>query len=220
MNGELKPGDKIASEHVLMLEYKCSRMTVNKALSKLSHAGLIERRRRAGSFVARPKVRSMVLDVPDLSVEVAERGQSYSYRLLRRLVRRSVMTDEEERKLVRSGHLMQVDGVHYADEVPLAAEFRIVNFLEIPELADVDLAGEPIAHWLLKHVPWTEVESRIMAVPAADEEAKLLQLPIGTPCLQVERWTWRNSTPITYVKTIFVGSSYALTAQFGVSQKH
>jgi GntR family histidine utilization transcriptional repressor len=37
-----------------MARYRCSRMTVSKALSELAQADLIERRRKAGTFVRRP----------------------------------------------------------------------------------------------------------------------------------------------------------------------
>ena len=52
-SGELRPGDAIPSEHELKELYGCSRMTVSKALSALASEGLIQRRRRAGSRVAR-----------------------------------------------------------------------------------------------------------------------------------------------------------------------
>ncbi|MFY8153816.1 MAG: GntR family transcriptional regulator, partial [Hyphomicrobiales bacterium] len=43
MSGDLKPGDRIPFEHELSAHYGCSRMTVNKVLSALVDAGLIER---------------------------------------------------------------------------------------------------------------------------------------------------------------------------------
>ena len=55
LTGEWPPGHRIPFEHELMARYGCSRMTVNKALSELAQADLIERRRRAGSFVRRPQ---------------------------------------------------------------------------------------------------------------------------------------------------------------------
>ena len=218
MNGELKPGDRIAVEHELMQRYECSRMTVNKALSALSSAGFIERRRRAGSFVARPKVNSMVLDIPDLSVEVTERGQQYGYRLLERQLRKVQPGEIEEKKLAKAGKLLQVDGLHLADDVPLALELRLVNSRAVPGLLEVDLAVDPVGSWLLRHVPWTDVKSRISAVAAREAEAELLELEAGAPCLQVERWTWQNTVPVTYVRTVFVGSAYALVANFGAAR--
>ena len=61
LTGEWPPGHRIPFEHQLMARYGCSRMTVSKALSELAQADLIERRRRAGTFVRRPKFLSAVL---------------------------------------------------------------------------------------------------------------------------------------------------------------
>ena len=61
LTGEWPPGHRIPFEHQLMTRYGCSRMTVSKALSELAQADLIERRRRAGTFVRRPKFLSAVL---------------------------------------------------------------------------------------------------------------------------------------------------------------
>jgi len=55
ISGEWQPGHRIPFEHELTEYYNCSRMTVNKALTQLAKAGLIERKRRSGSFVSFPQ---------------------------------------------------------------------------------------------------------------------------------------------------------------------
>src|SRR3546814_14851453 len=77
--GELAPGDRLPTEQALMAHYGCARMTVSKSLSALAAAGLIDRRKRAGTFVARPRVHSMILDVPDLAAPLRGRVQRYDY---------------------------------------------------------------------------------------------------------------------------------------------
>ena len=66
LSGAWAPRHRIPFEHELVVDYGCARATVSKALTALSRAGLIERRRRAGSFVAHPHIQSPVLDVPDI----------------------------------------------------------------------------------------------------------------------------------------------------------
>ena len=66
LTGEWPPGHRIPFEHQLMTRYGCSRMTVSKALSELAQAELIERRRRAGTFVRRPNFLSAVLKITDI----------------------------------------------------------------------------------------------------------------------------------------------------------
>ena len=82
LTGEWPPGHRIPFEHQLMERYGCSRMTVNKALSELAQADLIERRRRAGTFVRRPKHLSAVLKIADIRAEIAALGRSYGYELI------------------------------------------------------------------------------------------------------------------------------------------
>lgn len=215
LSGTLAPGARLPVEHELMRLHGCSRMTVSKALSALASAGLIERRKRAGSFVARPKVHAMVLDVPDLGAEVIERGQAYAYRLLGRKVR--APRGEEEKLLAGKGKLLQIDGLHLADGVPLALEQRLVALAAAPEMAEADFSAEAPGSWLLHHVPWTEAETRISAVNADDRTADLLGLDPGGALLSVERRTWRGPERITNVRQLFVGSAYDLVARFGPS---
>src|SRR5215470_11559408 len=82
LSGEWPPGHRIPFEHELMASYRCSRMTVNKALSELAQADLIERRRRAGTFVRRPKFLSAVLKIADIRAEIGALGRSYGYELM------------------------------------------------------------------------------------------------------------------------------------------
>lgn len=209
LSGELCPGARLPTEQEIMAHFGCARMTVSKALSALVGAGLIERRKRAGTFVTRPRVHSMVLDVPDLAALVAARGQSYRFRL-----------DRREEITARGGDLdgqraLHLSGVHFADDAAMAHEDRLVSLSAVPRIADADLHAEAPGTWLLHHVPWTEADTRITAVGADAAEAGLLGIGEGSPCLCVERRTWREDEPITAVRQLFVAGSYELVAHFG-----
>ena len=207
--GNLAPGERLPTEQEIMAQFGCSRMTVSKALSALAEAGLIERRKRAGTFVARPRVHAMVLEVPDLAALVAARGQAYRYRL-----------DRREERAVKGGHLagqraLHLVGVHFADGQAMAVEDRLVSLAAVPQIAAADLSEEAPGTWLLHHVPWTEADSRISAIGASPAEAAALDVTPQTPCLCVERRTWRGTDPITLVRQVFRGDSYELVAHFG-----
>ena len=73
-SGEWPPGHRVPFETELMAQYDCARMTVSKAMAALVEAGLIVRRKRAGSFVARPKVHAPVLNIPDIQSAILARG--------------------------------------------------------------------------------------------------------------------------------------------------
>lgn len=215
LSGALRPGARLPTEAELMRDYGCSRMTVSKALSALTSAGLVERRKRAGSFVARPRVHSMVLDVPDLEQEVVQRGQHYRFDLLAQQIVRPDPDVQEEIGLAGKGNLLRIEGVHRANDVPLAHEVRLVSLAAVPDIAEQDFTAAQPGAWLLRHVPWTEAETRISAVAVGRDVAARLHLPPGTACLCVERHTWRGAEGITLVRQHFVGTAYDLTAKFG-----
>ncbi len=217
LSGEMAPGDRLPIEQELVEQYGCSRMTVNKALTALAKAGLIDRRKRAGTFVARPRVHSMVLDIPDLAAAIRTRGQDYSFVLLNRRLRPRKEQLPEDKALAAGGRLLELQGLHLANGIPLATEYRLISVKAVPDILTADLETTPPGTWLLQHIPWTEAETRISAIPAEPEDAEQLQAPTGTACLQVERRTWRGTDPITYVRQIFLGDSYDLVARFAPS---
>ncbi|WP_374468867.1 histidine utilization repressor [Phenylobacterium sp.] len=214
LTGAWRPGHRVPSEHELMAEYGCSRMTVNKALSSLAEAGLIVRRRRAGSFVARPHLQSVVLEIPDIQAEVSRRGLAYGYRLLGRRGRAPRRGDADEAALAGGGRLLELDCLHLAGGRPFALEHRLIAVAAAPEAAEADFSEISPGAWLLGHVPWTEAEHRITAVNATEAEAELLGLDPAAACLVLERRTWRGGERITNVRQLFPGDAYDLVARF------
>lgn len=214
LSGQWGPGSRIPVEHELMAQYGCSRMTVSKALSGLSSAGLIDRRKRAGTFVASPRVHSMVLDIPDIASEVQGRGETYRFELLSREERDARPEHRQELELAPRGHLLSLRGVHYADGRPLAVEERVISLSAVPEAREADFTLKSPGAWLLEHVPWTEAENRISAVEADAETAKLLCVKLRSACLAVDRRTWRGAERVTTVRQLFNGGSYDLIARF------
>jgi GntR family histidine utilization transcriptional repressor len=208
MSGEWAPGTRVPGDTELAELHGCARMTANKALTALADAGLIERRRRAGSFVARPRSQAMVLEITDLAAEMAARGSSYRWELLSRRELTSAA-------LGRKAPLLEVTGVHQADGAPLAFERRLVNLSEVPAIAAADLSAEAPGTWLLAHAPWTEAEHRISAESADAGLARALDCAVGGACLTVHRRTWRGDTPVTSVTQHFAPGRHELVARFG-----
>lgn len=210
-SGEWAPGTRIPFEHELVAEHGCARATVNKALSRLAREGLIERRRRAGSFVARPQFRSAVIGVPDIGLLVAARGEAYRWELAERAVGRETPDPAIERT---DGRWLHLAGLHHASASPFGWEDRWIDLTTVPEAGAVDFAAEAPGTWLLGHVPWTDARHRISAVAAAPATARRLGLATGAACLQIERWTWRRSEPVTFVRQTFPGDRYDLVEDF------
>ena len=219
LSGAWPPGHRIPFEHELMAQFGCSRMTVNKALGPLVEQGLIVRRRKAGSFVARPRIHSVVLDIPDIAAEVTTRGEPYGYELLSRRVARAGQREMGELGLEAPVKVLVLRCLHRASGRPFALEERLINLDATPEAADVDFAETPPGGWLLGHVPWTQAEHRISAANPNRATATALGIEPSAACLVLERQTWRGADRITHVRLVFPGEAYDLVARFAPRQE-
>lgn len=218
VSGEWQPGFHLPFEVDLAARYGCSRMTVNKVMTQLAKAGLIERHRKAGSFVSQPRAQSAILEIHDVEAEVRSLNLPYAYTLVSRRLQRA---DEEDRRNIDVGDdvsLLKLVAVHHAGGKPFCIERRIINTSAVKEAATVDFTTTPPGPWLISKVPWTSAEHRIHAVAASAEDARLLGLRKGTACLLIERRTWSPAGAITFVRFTYPGERHTLVARFTPAQ--
>lgn len=214
ISGEWSPGHRIPFEHELTVQYNCSRMTVNKALSQLARSGLLERHRRSGSFVRRPRSQAAVLEIHDIRAEVEALGLNYRYELVSTQKRRSRVEDGESLGPVRPKSVIELSCLHFAGDTPFCSEDRLISLDAVPEAASEDFASTIAGQWLLGHVPWSSAEHRISAAAADTKIAKTLDINVGAPCLVVERRTWSADAPVTYARFVYSAESHSVLARF------
>ena len=214
VSGEWPPGHKLPFELELADTYNVSRMTMNKVMTQLVKSGLIERRKRSGSFVAQPKVQSAILEINDIEAEVRSLGKPYSFSILTRAIR--LMNDIEiaQCDIPSDARVLAMTCLHHSDDVPFCLEERLINLDVVPEAADMVFEKEPPGTWLIKQAPWSTAEHRIFAVNAEDRLPKLLQIAKGAACLIVERRTWSELGPVTHVRLTYPGKQHAIVARF------
>ena len=64
--------------------------------------------------------------------------------------------------------------------------------------------------WLVRKVPFTNLELSFMATKADQEVAEFLDAPVGDPLFTAERITWISDAPVTYAK-LFFAPGYRMT---------
>ena len=214
LSGEWQPGHRIPFEHELSAQYGCSRMTVNKAMSELAKSGMIERRRRSGSVVSRPRSQAAVLEIHDIRAEVQALGLPYRYELTSRKSRPATKGEEMQYGFPAGARLLQLVCRHFAGSQPFCLEERFISAIAVPEAAEEDFRDIAPGPWLLGRIPWSAAEHTISAVAANEAVAAALGVAPGDPCLVVLRRTWSAEQPITAVRLTYSGKTHSLVARF------
>lgn len=191
------PGHVIPGEVDLATEFGCARATVNRALRALADAGILERRRKAGTRVATYPVGRAVLDIPILRHDIEERGHAYGYR---RLERAEVSPGPPISDVLQlTSPALHVRAVHFADDVPFVTENRWINLKSVPIAADQSFLDISANEWLLHTVPYTNIDVALSATTATSKEGRVLGVKPGAALFTVERTTWDHDDPVTYV---------------------
>jgi GntR family transcriptional regulator, histidine utilization repressor len=218
LSGHWQPGYRLPIETDLALHYHCSRMTVNKVMTQLAYAGLIERRKKAGSFVRAPRSQSALLELQDIKDDVAAIGRPYHFKLISRRLRNSTSEDMRRLGLSEAGPIIAISGLHFAGKAPYCHEDRLINLAEVPQSHGESFDEISPGSWLIQHVPWTEAEHRIRAATPTIAMAKILAINPKEACLVLERLTWRGGLPLTDVILTYPASMRELIARFTPSK--
>jgi len=214
VSGDWVPGDRVPGEEELARHFGTARMTVHRALRELTEEGLILRRRRAGSFVAKPPSPAAVLEIADMSRLIPARGQTYRYDCL---VHETVEADPALARQLRveDGALLQhIVCRHLADDVAIELEERWINPAVLPAALAQDFTAQPPGSWLLAAAGWTEAEHTISAASASETTAKQLDIKAGTACLVLERRTFQEEAVVTFARLTHPGDRHSLTERF------
>ena len=213
-DGSWKAGDRLPSENDLVTQFGMSRMTVNRALRELAEQGRIVRVAGVGSFVAADKPQSTLLQIANLANEIRQRGHDYRCKVL--TVERVSATVEVAAALdMRTGEsVFHAVCVHLEDGLPVQLEDRYVNPRVVPQFAQQDFTLLQPSEFLVRNVPFDQVEHVVDAVLPTPEQAQLLEMDPAQPCLLLTRRTWSRGVPVTMVRCLHPSSRYRLGSRF------
>ena len=219
MSGKWPPGHRVPSEHELVEQYGCARMTVNKALSSLAASGMIVRKRRSGSYVGAPRMDEPLLAIPDIKAEITAAGRHHSLRITHRDTRTITDALEAQHVGVPVGtRVLSLEVVHFADDTPFALEKRQISLSAAPDAEHETFDTVPPGTWLLDKIPWTEAEHSISAIPADEPIAKRLKISSGDACMAITRRTWKAGNLVTFVELLYPGDRYRFVVRFSPGQ--
>ena len=200
---EWKPGDAIPHEADLARQFGCARATVNRAMREVAAAGLIERRRKAGSRVALNPVRMARFEIPVIRLDVEAKGMAWSHDLLTRRLARPASAMRRRLGLQDDTAILHLKSLHRADGRPYAYEERWINTQLIEEALAIDFEARNANEWLVQNIPFSSGDVSLSAANASEREAELLNCEPGAALFITERITWRDDAAITHVRLAY-----------------
>lgn len=197
------PGDLIPGEVDLAQEFGCARATVNRALRQLADAGILDRRRKGGTRVARYPVRKATLDIPVTRLEIEGRGALYRHTLLGRETCQPPDPIWKVMGVSKEMELLHLPAIHFAAEKPFLYEDRWVNVDAVPDIQKETFTRTNANEWLIEHAPFSRGDIRFSAANATAAEARILKCETGDAIFVIDRTTWNKDQSITSVRLAY-----------------
>ncbi|WP_374661080.1 UTRA domain-containing protein [Inhella sp.] len=212
--GRWRAGDRLPSEAELCAQFQVSRMTVNRALRELQQLGLVRREQGRGSFVAELTRVAARLELRDLHASASERGHHHASEVLA-LRRESASAEVAHALGLRAGApVFFCRLLHREQGEPLQIESRWVLPAAAPDFLAQDFRARTPTAYLLDVAPLTAAQFQIEAVAADAEQAGLLGINPGAPCLLVQRLTHGAMGPVSWARLLHPGGRYVLQGSF------
>ena len=212
--GEWTPDMKIDSENSLVESMGVSRMTVNRALRELTAEGKLVRLQGVGTFVARQKPQSELLEIRSIAREIKERGGTHSCDI--HLLQQENATPEvaSEMEIEVNAPVYHAIMVHRDNGTPIQLADRYINPAIAPDFLKQDFTQITPSDYLMGISPAMEVEHIIEAMMPEKWSRDLLEISRTEPCLILHRRTWVNDKVATKNRFIYPGSRHKIGSRF------
>ena len=188
-NGTWAPGALIPSEVELCREFAVSRTTVRKAVSDLAYEGRVTVVQGKGTFVAPSKLRERFVERAfGLHEDMKRRGITLGTRVWRQDVVGASPEVAHRLQLLVGDPVHLIVRLRSIDEEPILVSTTSIPQALSPGLDKEDLSDTSL-YALLRdryRLPLARGERRLEAVAAATQEARLLEVALGSPLLLLE----------------------------------
>lgn len=214
---EWKPGARLPNELDMMEEYKVSRGTVRKALSKLELDGYISRKVAIGSFVKFRKVDYTLARMESYSEQMRRIHVEPSSELLSiELTATPPHEAAEALALNKNEKVYCITRLRRADGEPMAYEMAYVPSRLCPNL-HTHITDTSSLYEIYEKVYGLKLKFGLIELEAelADEPTqRVLNVKKGSPMLKmVCSVTLEDDSPLYYVKCYYIGEKYKFSTR-------
>jgi GntR family transcriptional regulator len=212
--GEWSAYEPMPTEDELVSHFGVSRTTVRQAMADLVNEGLVVRKAGRGTFARQPLLVLRMQQWHSLALDIVQRGLRSS-KLTLNLERLDARTEIAHRASeIAEGDVLHLQQVRYADDLPIVVLDHYFPFERCGFLADmpVDEPTFSIQQALGQHgIELHSAKGEISATAATELEAKYLQVPPGTPLVEIATKTYdRDGRVVEYSRGVVQTGRYPI----------
>jgi len=217
--GAINPGDALPSERDLATRVDVSRVTVRKAVLHLVKEGVLVQRHGSGTFVAplTQRVEQSLSQLTSFTEDMARRGMAVHAEWLDRGLYAPSPEETVILGLSSDDLVARIARLRLTGDTPLAIERASLSARTLP---DPEAIGDSLYTHLDKtgNRP-TRAIQRIRAANLAEEDALLLEVPVGSAGLNIERTSYLASgRVIEFTRSIYRGDTYDFVAELRIGE--
>lgn len=217
--GAIKPGDALPSERDLAAKVEVSRVTVRKAVQHLVRDGLLIQRHGSGTFVApqQSRVEQSLSQLTSFTEDMARRGMAVRAIWLDRGIYDPSPDETVILGLSPGDRVARVARLRLSGDMPLAIERAALSAETLPDPASV---GSSLYSHLDKtgNRPVRAIQ-RIRAANLEENDARLLEIPVGAAALHIERIAYLPSGKVVELtRSVYRGDTYDFVAELRVGE--
>ena len=145
---------------------------------------------------------------------MAARGHHHEAKVLRLLEQSADAEAAHALGLDRGAPVYFAELLHREQGEPLQLEQRWVVPSAAPAFLQQDFRQMTPTAYLLQVAPLTAAQYQIEALAANGEQALHLNVPLGSPCLLVQRLSHGAKGPVSWARLLHPGGRYVLQGSF------
>jgi DNA-binding GntR family transcriptional regulator len=214
--GVFKTGDILPSENELAALFKTTRVTVRQALDELVKEGYIVKEKGKGSFVQSERGFLGLMAFKDFS----ELGQKQVHAITTKLTKAPSQINWPDdffyplTNIEKKTKCICIERIRYVDDDPVIYENFYIPNIKLDKLCTEEfIDGSLLKTLRIKHlIEMTNVEQFMKGMPANQQVAQSLKIPINEPIIKIFR---RHST--NKKQFFFFSTLEAYTEKYAIS---
>ncbi len=195
--GVYPPGEKIPSEPSISRQYGISIMTVRQAMGVLTEQGLIERVRGSGTFVKPITLTESRFDLDSIK-EIFQDPVRTRVKVLQINLARADAKTAKMLHLPAGERIIVIRRLLLRDDRPAMSHEGHIRCDPTRPVVEAELSVGPLSDLFNGHGGETAKKGELSVIPTvlSEEEAALLNRPVGTPVFRLEYLVYDfNDTP-------------------------